>query len=166
MIVAGIDIGKKGYIVLNQNYDILEYFKMPLLANELDIEELNRLLNGINEQYGNVLFAFEKFNNLFGYSKQAAISINSQFNIFKTIMILNKFKYITIHPKDWQKDIFKNLDLIKNDKTQTKKKETKVLSLRACHHLYPKYAGIVKNNDNFADAILISHYVLRKHISV
>jgi len=164
----GIDIGKKGYICINDNGHYT-FHRMPLIKNELDYSKIHKIL----EPYegGNGLVTFEKLGVIFGSSKAVAFSMGYQAGAIEMACIALSIPYMKVPPKTWQKELFIGIPEISKSNNKTKSgesRDTKAMALMAAKQLYPTVdipiaVGTKKEHDGAVDALLICDYGAKRY---
>jgi len=149
MIIAGIDIGKKGGIAFIDIKTLqAEVYKMPEDFTEL-IELFER-----KKKRDTVIVGVEKQQ---PFPKQGVVStfrLGVQYGIVLGILKALRISYEEIHPKKWQKE------MLGNYKKKTRK-EIKQLSLERAKSLFPYLANEIGKHDGKSDSLLIAEYMRR-----
>lgn len=164
-----IDPGKKGAIVFrNASLPISEIkvYKIPLIKDELDYFELNKLIKGIKQEHPDVKLVCEKVGVIFGTSKATAFSMGHQSGAIEMCAIANDIIYTLVPPKTWQKVMFLGIPAIQKAKSSAN--DTKAMALIAAKRLFTE--DMLKTNpknkphDGIVDALLISEYACRTNL--
>lgn len=167
-----IDIGKFGaiHIIDKTHVNPGETWsrKMPMIGDEIDYHELNRLL----EPYanGNGIVVFEKLGAIFGSSKATAFSMGHQAGAVEMVCVAHSIPYTKILAKEWQKEMFTGVDSVMKKSTLSKKgetRDTKAMALIAVKRLFPGLKltfgeKATKPHDGLIDAVLMAEYAIRK----
>lgn len=163
-IYIGIDLGKKGAIVVMDNEkNLLLQLPTPMIRNEIDWFSINELIERYKDK--NVVVTFEKIGIIHGSSKITAFSMGGQLQGMINLCIAHKVRYETVPPKKWQEEIFGTQ--LKIYIPNTKRIDTKAMALVAYRKLYPdrdiKFTDRQnKAQDGLIDAALICEYAYRK----
>lgn len=164
-----IDPGKKGAIVFRDTslpISEIKVYKIPLIKEELDYFELNKLIKGIKQEYPDVKLICEKIGVIFGTSKTTAFSMGHQSGAIEMCAIANDINYILVPPKTWQKVMFLGIPAIQ--KANSSANDTKAMALIAAKRLFTE--DMLKTNpknkphDGIIDALLISEYACRTNL--
>jgi len=167
----GIDIGKKGAIAV-LNPDGIETHTIPMVKDELAYSDLFDLLQHIQavtltKTGGNPHVVFEKLGVIFGSSKATAFSMGYQSGAVEMMMISLGIPYTKIPAKQWQKDMFQGVEVIK--KTGKTSNDTKAMALIAARRLFPNQKltfgeRATKPHDGIVDSLLMAEYAKRKNL--
>jgi hypothetical protein len=167
----GIDIGKKGSIVVLSPEGIQTH-PMPMIKDELAYSDLFDLLQHIQmtevaKTGGNPHVVFEKLGVIFGSSKVTAFSMGYQSGAIEMMAIALGIPYTKVPAKQWQKDMFQGIDVIK--KTGKSSNDTKAMALIAAKRLFPNQKltfgeKATKPHDGLVDALLMAEYAKRKNL--
>ena len=153
MLIAGIDIGKKGGVAFIDSKTLkAEVYAMPeCLSDFIKLFEQksqeNVLLVGIEKQQA--------------FPKQGVVStfnLGVQYGMIIGVLKTLQIPYEEISSKKWQKVMLGNY----GKKTR---KEIKQLSLEKAKALFPYLADEIGKHDGKSDALLIAEYVRRTLIS-
>jgi len=161
-VFYGVDLGKKGGIVVLKNGAIIHKEVMPLVADEdVDVKAIGRIFKKFGVENAHVVF--EKFSGFFGYNKNAAVSLSRQSGMIESLIILMGIPYTKVLPKTWQKVVWENTKMLEK---ADGKKDTKAISLVTAKRLFPKENFILpkckKEHDGLIDALLLAEYGRRK----
>lgn len=158
----GIDPGKKGAIALiNENEEIIFKHLMPMIRNEYDLFEIQKLLltsiNSYSSGKDRLYIFVEQIQDRPMNSGKVNKSLGVQEGVLHTILKLNKISFEIVNPKKWQKEIFQG----------NESKDTKVASANFCLRKYPneewKASSRCKNiHDGLTDGTCIALYGKRK----
>ena len=167
-----IDPGAKGYIVTQKNGD----FSFYSIADN-DLYQLSQIIADIRLKNDNLVCVIEDVHAIFGSSAKSTFSFGFNKGYLIGLLAANRIPYVLIQPKEWQKEIWINADMVVNykkvkirDKIVSKKEvDTKKTSINAAKRLFPT-ADFKRNNrckiidDNKVDATLMSEYARRKNL--
>lgn len=166
----GIDIGKKGAICV-LNSDGIEIQPMPMIKDELAYSDLFDLIQHVQNSTltktgGNPHVVFEKLGVIFGSSKATAFSMGYQSGAVEMMISLG-IPYTKVPAKQWQKDMFQGVDVIK--KTGKTSNDTKSMALIAAKRIFPHQKltfgdRATKPHDGIVDALLMAEYAKRKNL--
>lgn len=168
---VGIDPGSKGFISVIYPDNSKDFVSIAD-NNELS---LSRELRKIKERSNNnVVACMEEIHAIFGSSAKATFSFGQIFGILKGILITLEMPYHLVQPKEWQKEIWINSDMVVSFETtkrngkeiKHKKVNTKLTSFNASRRLFPnidfRKSDRCKNlDDNKSDSLLIAEYARR-----
>ena len=173
-----IDPGSKGFIVTQCNGD----FSFYSIADN-DLHQLAKIIENIRLSNANLVCIMEQIHAIFGSSAKATFSFGEIYGQLQGLLIANKIPYILVQPKEWQKEIWTNSDMVINykktliiDKKTREEKEitrkevdTKNTSINAAKRLFPhidfRKSDRCKNlDDNKVDATLMAEYARRKNL--
>lgn len=161
-IYIGIDIGLKGAISVIDNGKIINH-KMPLVGGKLDVVSIYNILSGYNSN--NTHTTFEDLGVIFGTSKATAFSMGRQLGILEGMCVALKLPYTKVKAKEWQKEMFKGIEEIKDSKG---KRQTKKMAELAIKRIFPdlilnfEKSKIV--SDGLVDAVLIAEWARRNNL--
>ena len=137
----GIDLGKKGAIVVLKKNKIIFKEVMPVIGKEIDLKRVLTILAHYRKKDSHVIF--EKVHGMFGLMKMAAVSLGLQTGYIEMACVACGLPYTMVTPISWQKIIFKDAKLqmkskkIENGKTK-KVKDTKKTGLLVAKRLFPR----------------------------
>jgi len=167
-----IDPGSKGFITIRHHDG--EYEFIPL--DGCDFRRLAMRLAMLREET-DTFAIMEEVHAIFGSSAKATFSFGEINGLLKGILITAGIPYQLIQPKQWQKEIWINQDLVVDYKKvtvkgveQTRKEvNTKQTSFNAAKRLFPnvdlRKSERCKNwDDNKVDSLLICEYARRKNL--
>lgn len=164
-VYIGIDIGLKGAVAFLYPDGSNETFPMPVIKNQVDFYELNRLiLSKLPSR--ECMITFEKLGVIFGSSKATAFSMGMQSGAVEMLAISNQLPYIMVPAKQWQKDMFIGINEIKDSKG---KRDTKSMALVAIKRLIPTLKltfgdRATKPHDGLIDAMLMALWAQRNKL--
>lgn len=168
----GIDVGDKGFIAVidNGEYRFLSIAESDNLAISDFLFE---------EAFGHeVAVVIEDIHALFGSSASATFSFGYVKGLLTGLLIAHKIPYTYVAPKDWQREIWTNADMVTYSKkvvqrsgkeVMRKETNTKATSINAAQRLFPmvdfRRNERCKNiDDNKVDALLMAEYARRKNL--
>lgn len=167
-----IDPGSKGFIATQCNGE----FSFYSIADN-DLHQLAKIIENIRSSNANLVCVMEQIHAIFGSSAKATFSFGEIYGQLQGLLIANKIPYILVQPKEWQKEIWTNPDMVVNYKKVTikgkditkKEVDTKNTSINAAKRLFPhidfRKSERCKNlDDNKVDATLMSEYARRKNL--
>lgn len=165
----GIDIGKEGAIVIQENDKPITSYAMPVLATELDYNRIYEIL----EPYegGNGMVVFEKIVPYVG-NKTSIFSMGMQAGAIEMTCVALAIPYTKIPPQTWQKEMFTGVSNMTKKSTTTKSgesRDTKTMALIAAQRLFPGHLfnfpnqkKTTKPHNGLVDALLMSEFAKRK----
>lgn len=170
---GGIDPGKEGAIVIRTKQGALIKSPFPIMGpagkKELNLKKLGEYFRSIKTHYPDIFFVMEEVHSLFGMS--ASTNFTFGWNNGLIIGFLNALSipYSLVQPKQWQKEIWVNADIVKHTVKGKLKTDTKTTSSRAAARLYPNEdftptERAQKDHDGMVDAALIATYGYRKNL--
>lgn len=168
----GIDPGSKGFIC-TQIDGVFNHYSIE----DNDLYQLSDIMAEIRSKYGNVVCVMEQIHAIFGSSAKATFSFGEIFGKLQALLVANKIPYVLVHPKEWQKVMWTNADMVVSykqvkvkDKVVSKKVvDTKATSINAAKRLFPtmdfRKSERAKNiDDNKVDSTLMSEYARRMNL--
>lgn len=169
---AGIDPGSKGFLVV-QYEGKFEFFSI----DDMDLQQLTDTFAYIKNKYESIVCVMEQIHAIFGSSAKATFSFGEIFGKLQALLVANKIPYVLVQPKEWQKVMWTNADMVVSykqvkvkDKVVSKKVvDTKATSINAAKRLFPtmdfRKSERAKNiDDNKVDATLMSEYARRMNL--
>jgi hypothetical protein len=170
---VGIDIGKKGFIVIQKQEEKIFYSLL-----EHNMKEIYQYLKEIKEKSkGNLIAVFEDVHALFGSSAKGTFEFGMQKGYMIGYLIALEIPYVAVSPKEWQKEVWIASDMVFKTSARislkTKKPvkivDTKTTSIKAAFRLFPctdfkRTAKCKMVDDNKVDALLMSEYARRKNL--
>lgn len=167
-----IDPGAKGYISVQKNGE----FSFYSIADN-DLHQLAKIIENIRLSNTNLVCVMEQIHAIFGSSAKATFSFGEIFGKLQALLVANKIPYVLVQPKEWQKVMWTNADMVVSykqvkvkDKVVSKKVvDTKATSINAAKRLFPtmdfRKSERAKNiDDNKVDATLMSEYARRMNL--
>lgn len=167
-----IDPGSKGFICTQ----IDGFFKHYSIEDN-DLYQLSEIMAEIRSKYDNLVCVIEDVHSIFGSSAKSTFNFGFNKGYLIGLLAANKIPYILVQPKEWQKVVWNNADMVVNykqvknrDKIVNKKEvDTKNTSINAAKRLFPtidfrKSERAKKIDDNKVDATLMSEYARRMNL--
>lgn len=175
-IRVGIDPGGTGFITSflinsNESEQVIEYFPIPKIGKIVDIAAIDNFLKNIKALEGiySIHFIIEDVHAIYGSSAGATFSFGHVVGVLEALIISNKIPFTKVQPKEWQKEMWQGIPLMKKPSSTGKKmvKDTKAMSLVAAKRLFPgedlRKSTRAKNPDhNKVDSLLMAEYCKRK----
>lgn len=172
-LYMGIDVGASGFIAAQADGKWVHH---PIA--DYDLYGLSRLMAGFRELYGdNIACVIEDVHAIFGSSAKATFQFGFNKGYLIGLLAANKIPYTLIQPKEWQKEMWGNADMVVDyKKTMVKGKEvvkkvvnTKQTSINAAKRLFPmmdfrKSERAKKIDDNKVDSTLMCEFARRKNL--
>lgn len=171
-VYIGIDPGKEGFIAINNGE---EYEFLSIAEN--DFYSISDFFTQAKEKYKNIVCVMEEVHSIFGASAKSTFTFGEINGLIKGILIANKIPYHLVQPKNWQKEMWDNKDMVVSYTIETRKgKEikkkivnTKQTSFNTAQRLFPnvdlrKSTRCKLLDDNKCDSLLISEYGRRKNL--
>lgn len=171
-LYMGIDVGSKGFVSTQING---EWAHFSIADN--DLYQLSEIMREIKEKYPQIACVIEDVKPIFGSSAKATFAFGFNKGYLIGLLSANKIPYTLVAPKEWQKCIWTNADMvvsykevvIKGKKVLKKDVNTKQTSINACKRLFPtidlrKTEKCKKVDDNKVDSMLLSEYARRKNL--
>lgn len=162
----GIDIGKKGAIVVLQGQKTVQNafdpIPMPMIGDQVDYHQVFEILSRYKGTDCHVIF--EKLGVIFGTGKSTAFSMGYQSGAIEMACISLGLSYTKVPAKQWQKEMFQGVEEI--TKPGKSSRDTKAMALIAAKRLYPDYRLTIRKSttphDGVVDALLMADYCKRK----
>lgn len=172
-----IDPGSKGVIATQFNGEFKHYFII-----ENDLYQLSQIMENIRNEFPNLVCVIEDIHAVFGSSAKATFNFGFNKGYLIGLLAANHIPYVLVQPKEWQKEMWVNSDMVVNykksvrtEKNGTKKEvtrkevDTKNTSYNAAKRLFPnmdfrRNERCSKFDDNKVDATLMSEYARRKNL--
>lgn len=171
-VYVGIDVGCKGFISLQQD-GVWEHYSIA----DYDLYGLSNIMDYIRNKSDNIACVIEDVHALFGSSAKATFAFGVNKGYLLGLLAANKIPYTLVQPKEWQKEMWGNSDMVVTYKTivvkgvKKSKKEvnTKQTSINCAKRLFPmidfrKSERSKKIDDNKVDSVLMSEYARRKNL--
>lgn len=169
-----IDPGSKGFVTVKTD----EGYVFRSLEDE-DLYSISSLFKELRNKYDkdNIICVMESIHAIFGSSAKATFSFGEIFGKLQGLLIAHRIPYILVQPKEWQKEIWINDDMvytykkayIKGKEVTKKTIVTKATSINAAKRLFPnmdlRKTERCKNvDDNKVDSLLLNEYARRKNL--
>lgn len=167
-----IDPGSKGFIVTQKNGEFSFYS-----IEDNDLYQLSEIMANIRSYNSNLVCVIEDVHSIYGSSAKATFNFGFNKGYLIGLLVANKIPYVLVQPKEWQKVMWTNADMVVSykqvkvkDKVVSKKVvDTKATSINAAKRLFPtmdfRKSERAKNiDDNKVDATLMSEYARRKNL--
>lgn len=169
---VGIDPGNLGYICV-QFEDNFKHYSIK----DNDLYQLSDIMAEIRSKYDNLVCVIEDVHSIFGSSAKSTFNFGFNKGYLIGLLAANKIPYVLVQPKEWQKVMWTNADMVVSykqvkakDKVVSKKVvDTKATSINAAKRLFPtidfrKSERAKKIDDNKVDATLMSEYARRMNL--
>lgn len=167
----GIDPGKDGFIsVLTE--DGFEFHSIPKIGKVVDIHMLSHIFHNIyiDSSEKRVHCVMEDVHAIFGSSAGSTFEFGFVNGVLEALLVSIGIPYTKIQPKEWQKQMFKGVDLMKRPSSTGKTfvNDTKAMALVACKRLFPELDLTAtersnKPHDGKVDSILLCEYSRRNY---
>lgn len=167
-----IDPGSKGFIC-TQIDGVFKHYSIE----DNDLYQLSEIMAEIRSKYDNLVCVIEDVHSIFGSSAKSTFNFGFNKGYLIGLLAANKIPYILVQPKEWQKVMWTNADMVVSykqvkakDKVVSKKVvDTKATSINAAKRLFPmidfRKSERAKNiDDNKVDATLMSEYARRMNL--
>lgn len=167
-----IDPGSKGFIVTQKNGEFSFYS-----IEDNDLYQLSEIMANIRSYNSNLVCVIEDVHSIYGSSAKATFNFGFNKGYLIGLLVANKIPYVLVQPKEWQKVMWTNADMVVSykqvkvkDKVVSKKVvDTKATSINAAKRLFPtmdfRKSERAKNiDDNKVDATLMSEYARRMNL--
>lgn len=167
----GIDVGAKGFISMQKD-GIWTHYSIE----DNDLYELSEIMLRARMDNDTIACVIEDVKPIFGSSAKSTFAFGFNKGYLIGLLAANKIPYTLVAPKEWQKCIWTNADMVVSHKVvvvkgkeQVKKDvNTKQTSINACKRLFPtvdlrKSTRSKKPDDNKVDSMLLSEYGRRKN---
>ncbi len=160
MWYAGIDVGKKGGVVVIDEFSTIQ--------RKHAFKDYKAFLKFVQDLYFKrvlewgfeVVFVIEDVHSLFGMSAKSNFSFGHIKGFKEGALMALDFEYHLVQPKVWQKGVWLPEDVVINDK---QKKDTKATSLNAAKRLWKDEDFLATErsrvpHDGLVDAALMAEY--------
>ena len=167
-----IDPGSKGFIC-TQIDGVFKHYSIE----DNDLYQLSEIMDEIRSKYDNLVCVIEDVHSIFGSSAKSTFNFGFNKGYLIGLLAANKIPYVLVQPKEWQKVMWTNADMVVSykqvkvkDKIVSKKVvDTKATSINAAKRLFPmidfRKSERAKNiDDNKVDATLMSEYARRMNL--
>lgn len=171
-LYVGIDVGSKGFISTQIN-NVWAHYSIA----DNDLYRLSEIMREMRQKHANIACVIEDVHAIFGSSAKATFQFGFNKGYLIGLLSANKIPYTLVQPKDWQKVMWQNADMVVNYKTvtkqgkQTTRKEvnTKQTSINCAKRLFPtidfRKSERAKNyDDNKVDSVLMCEYARRMNL--
>lgn len=171
-LYIGIDVGSKGFISTQIN----GHWEHYSIADN-DLYQLSEIMRQMRLKYENIACVIEDVHSVFGSSAKATFQFGFNKGYLVGLLAANQIPYTLVAPKEWQKHIWTNPDMVVSYKTVTIKGQqktkkdvnTKQTSINACKRLFPtmdlrKSERAKKIDDNKVDSVLLCEYARRMNL--
>lgn len=171
-LYIGIDVGSKGFISMQKNGKWEHYS-----IEDNDLYQLSEIMQRTRCEHERIVCVIEDVHALFGSSAKSTFAFGFNKGYLIGLLAANNIPYILVQPKEWQREMWGNTDMvvtykevtIKGKKVTKKEINTKQTSINACKRLFPtidlrKSERAKKIDDNKVDSILMSEYARRKNL--
>ena len=171
-LYMGIDVGGKGFISM-QHLGHWEHYSIE----SLDLYELSEIMAKARATYTNITCVIEDVHAIFGASAKSTFNFGFNKGYLVGLLAANKIPYTLVAPKEWQKVMWSNNDMVIKYKTVVRKgkevsqKEvnTKQTSINASKRMFPtldlrKSERATLIDDNKVDSILMCEYGRRMNL--
>lgn len=171
-LYMGIDVGSKGFISMQQNGKWEHYS-----IEDNDLYQLSCIMQQARCEHERIACVIEDVHALYGSSAKSTFAFGFNKGYLIGLLAANNIPYTLIQPKEWQKEMWGNSDMvvtykevtIKGKKVSKKEINTKQTSINACKRLFPtldlrKSERSKKIDDNKVDSILMCEYARRKNL--
>lgn len=172
-LYIGVDVGSKGVITTQYKGVFSHYF-----ISDNDLYSLGDIMREIRGKHDNIACVIEDVHAIFGSAANATFSFGENKGMLLGLLCANKIPFTLVAPKQWQKEMWGNSDMVveyktttdKKGKTTTRKKvNTKQTSYNCAKRLFPsmdfRKSERCKNfDDNKVDSILMCEYARRKNL--
>jgi hypothetical protein len=171
-LYMGIDPGSKGFISIQQN-GAWEHYSIE----DNDLYQLSHIMQEIRYSHEQIACVIEDVHAIWGSSAKSTFSFGFNKGYLIGLLAANNIPYTLVQPKEWQKLLWGNSDMvvtykevtIKGKTVSKKEVNTKQTSINACKRLFPmldlrKSERAKKVDDNKVDSILLCEYARRKNL--
>jgi len=177
-LFIGIDIGKQGAIASLSESNVLKYYPIPLVGNQVSKIGIRKILEEIFLESGTdnkeILVGLEDVHSIFGASAKSNFQFGRCLGLIEGIVDTKELPSVLVQPKTWQKFAFLGVpEIRKPDKVSETGKilkgtlDTKAMALIAVQRLFPSETFLATSrskvpHDGIVDAALIAYY-LKNH---
>jgi hypothetical protein len=168
----GIDPGSEGFI---STY--FEGIWRHYSIKDNSLLELARIMRQIKEMHPQIACVMEDVRAIHGCSAKSTFSFGFNKGYLIGMLAAYEIPYTLVAPKEWQKKIWTNADMVytykeitQKGKTITKKEvNTKQTTINACRRLYPsvdlrKSERAEKPDNNKVDSMMMTEYARRENL--
>jgi hypothetical protein len=184
-IRVGIDIGSDGAIAIFKDDALIEYGKLPLVADELDMKGMvDMILRHIDDATKSVHVLMEDLASIFGTSASSNFQFGFNNGLIVGALQAIEMPFSKIQAKKWQKAMFEGIRPVEVPSMEKKQKgipavqkrnkdgspkykvDTKATALIAAKRLFPKETFLATQrskvpHDGIVDSVLIGLYCSR-----
>jgi len=181
-VIVGIDPGLSGGLVaISSSGVVLDKMKMPTIEQRLKSKHTKGKKKGQQKTQtrvdGSALFDFlfqfhsplifcEKAAPMFGVSTNVNFRMGHGAGVIEGIAKAMQLEWNEISPRDWQKDIWMECDIVfrqkKNERVKQSSVDTKATSLNAYERLKGDFNAVLPKcrvpHDGIVDAFLLAYY--------
>lgn len=171
-LYIGIDVGSKGFISAQKD-GVWEHYSIE----DNDYYQLSEILRKMREENAEISCVIEDVHSIFGSSAKSTFAFGFNKGYLVGLLAANRIPYTLIQPKEWQRTLWGNSDMvvtykeviIKGKKVSKKEVNTKQTSINCAKRLFPtmdfrKTEKCKKIDDNKVDSILLCEYGRRKNL--
>lgn len=171
-LYIGIDVGSKGFISTQKNGKWAHYS-----IEDHDLYELSGIMSCLREMNENIVCVIEDVHSIYGSSAKATFAFGFNKGYLIGLLAANNIPYVLVQPKEWQREMWGNSDMVvaykeitvKGKKIMKKEINTKQTSINCCKRLFPtldlrKSERAKKIDDNKVDSILMAEFARRKNL--
>lgn len=171
-LYIGIDVGSKGFIAMQKDGH-WEHFSIE----DNDLYQLSEIMLRARLDNDSIACVIEDVHSVFGSSAKSTFAFGFNKGYLIGLLAANQIPYTLVAPKEWQREIWTNADMVvtykevtvKGKKVIKKEVNTKQTSTNACKRLFPtldlrKSERSKKIDDNKVDATLMSEFARRKNL--
>ena len=171
-LYIGIDVGSKGFISMQKD-GVWEHYSIE----DNDLYQLSEIMLKARIDNDNIACVIEDVHPIFGSSAKATFQFGFNKGYLIGLLAANQIPYTLVQPKEWQREMWINADMVVNYKqvavkgkeTMRKEVNTKQTSINACKRLFPtmdlrKSERSKKIDDNKVDSILMCEFARRKNL--
>lgn len=171
-LYIGIDVGSKGFISTHFK-GVWSHYSIE----DNDLYQLSEIMRQMRLKCENLVCVIEDVHAIFGSSAKATFAFGFNKGYLIGLLAANNIPYVLVQPKEWQKEMWCNSDIVvtykevtvKGKKVTKKEVNTKQTSINCCKRLFPtldlrKSERSKKIDDNKVDSILMTEYARRKNL--
>lgn len=171
-LYIGIDVGSKGFISMQKN-GVWEHYSIE----DNDLYQLSEIMLKARVDNDSIACVIEDVHPIFGSSAKATFQFGFNKGYLIGLLAANHIPYTLVQPKEWQREMWINADMVvtykqvavKGKETVRKEVNTKQTSINACKRLFPtmdlrKSERSKKIDDNKVDSILMCEFARRKNL--
>jgi hypothetical protein len=171
-LYIGIDVGSKGFISMQKNGSWAH-----VSIEDNDLYQLSEIMRFLRQENPNITCVIEDVHALFGSSAKSTFAFGFNKGYLIGLLAANEIPYTLIQPKEWQREMWINSDMvvsykevtIKGKKTTKKEVNTKQTSINCAKRLFPridfrKSERSKKIDDNKVDSVLMAEFARRKNL--